>query len=446
MNSSARSGRSFGISISEIEEQVAGYFGVCSGGINLRCALQDLPLGPLSRLADAVAEVRAQRGRVFLFGNGGSYDNARAIAVLLREYGVEAKTPGHEDEYARVTRDRGYEQIFVEALERDAVSVRDVVVGISGSGNSANVVSALRAAQQRGARAFCLGGRDGGAMRRVCGDDCSVVVRNQCMEAIEDLHMFAAVWLGRQLSQPRQPEVVLRSVVSDFDRVISQASMPQLVRIAQGVLGTVERGSRVLVLGMSIGANHVMADWERGATNRLPIRGVSAPMIYSQNAAMATLNDDGHFALAHGLIKREPNENDFAVVFDLLTPSREISAVREIVRHASTPSVQVGGSGEIPVSGFERAEQDLIPAMVGHFVSASLREVLGRRFEVRPRADVQLAFPAGDKKLGREETEALESRLRTEGRLERDRVIVFNYGEVFDAADPAKYGIARVFY
>jgi hypothetical protein len=168
-------------------------------------------------------------------------------------------------------------------------------------------------------------------------------------------------------------------------------------------------------------------------------------MMFSQNAAMATLNDDGHFSLAHGLVKKDPTEKDYAIVFDVLTPSREISAAREVLQDSNTPFTQIGGAHGINLTAFPESEQDLFPALVGHLVSASLREALGRRFEVRP-IEVNVSFKEGDKKLGRQETLDFERDLRTKGQLDSDRVIVFNYGQVFSAAEPARFGMKRVFY
>lgn len=437
---------SFDIQRAELQNEVSHYLGLTPGGVNLRQALVDLPLEQVDALTQAILKARDQGARIFFMGNGGSHDNARALAYMCRRIGLEAKTPGREDDYPEVTLKSGYDQIFVDGLRADRVGANDVVIGISGSGNSANIVNALEEAKRLGAQAFCLGGRDGGKMAKVCGSDNSIVVKNMCMEAIEDLHVLAGIVSLRQVATGGTVTKAHASVLTDFDTVVNGKNLPSFVDVTEGVLKSIESGSRVLILGTSIGANHVMADWERGATNRLPIRGVSAPMMFSQNAAMATLNDDGHFSLAHGLVKKDPTAKDYAIVFDVLTPPREVSAVREVLQDSSTPFSQFGGAEGVNLGGFSESERDLIPAMVGHLVSASLREALGRRFEVKPMNDVRVTFQEGDKKLGRQETLALERELRTAGTLEHDRVIVFNYGQVFSAADPAKFGMKRVFY
>lgn len=438
---------SFGIERTELQSEVASYLGLASGGVNLRQALVALPLEPLQNLTKALLTARDVGGRVFFMGNGGSYDNARALAYMCRREGLDAKTPGSEDDYSAITLAQGYDQIFVAGLRADRVTAKDVVIGISGSGNSANVVLAIEEAAHLGAKVFCLGGRDGGKMAAVCGGATSVVVKNSCMEAIEDLHLLAgAVCLRALRSSAAAVEGAHAAVVADFDTVISEKSLAAFVDVAEAVLRSIETGSRVFILGTSIGANHVMADWERGATNRIPIRGVSAPMMFSQNAAMATLNDDGYFSVAHGLVKKDPTAKDYGIIFDVLTPGREISAVREVLQDAGTPFIQFGGAQGVVLGAFSEIERDIFPAMVGHIVSASLREALGRKFQVKARSDVAASFQPGDKKLERQATLELEHNLRAAGKLEADRVLVFNYGQVFSALDPAKYGMKRVFY
>jgi D-sedoheptulose 7-phosphate isomerase len=436
----------FDIQRAELHKEVSAYLGLTAGGVNLRQALLDLPLEQIDNLTQALLKTRDIGGRIFFMGNGGSHDNARSLAYMCRQAGLDAKTPGREDDYPAVTLQSGYDQIFAHGLRADRVGSTDVVIGISGSGNSSNIIKGLEEAKQRGAQAFCLGGRDGGKMAQVCGTDTSIVVKNSCMEAIEDLHILVGIVSLRQIAGTATVSKAHESVVADFDKVMCEKNLPSLVDVTEGVLKTIETGSRVLALGTSIGANHVTADWERGATNRLPIRGVSAPMMFSQNAAMATLNDDGHFSLAHGLVKKDPTAADYAIVFEVLTPPQEISAAREVLTEATTPFTQFGGSSGVDLGPFSECERDLFPVLVGHAVSASLREVLCRRFEVKPMNDVTVTFKPGDKKLSREETLKLESELREAGKLSNDRVVVFNYGQIFSATDPATFGMKRVFY
>ena len=102
----------------------------------------------LTLMRDEILRIREQGGRVFLYGNGGSFDNARLIAHLLSEAGINAQTPGDTKGYKNSTRRRGYEHIFVDALEAENFSPNDIAIGISGSGNSPNVLLAHEHAQR----------------------------------------------------------------------------------------------------------------------------------------------------------------------------------------------------------------------------------------------------------------------------------------------------------
>jgi D-sedoheptulose 7-phosphate isomerase len=64
----------------------------------------------------------------------------------------------------------------------------DVVIGISGSGNSVNVLKAIEHANRVGAVTIGLTGFDGGALNKIC--KASYVVPNICMQQVEDVHLL----------------------------------------------------------------------------------------------------------------------------------------------------------------------------------------------------------------------------------------------------------------
>lgn len=143
-----------------------------------------------SRLLDAYVENRT----VFLFGNGGSAALASHSACDL---GKGTAMPGRRrfrvlaltDNVSVLTawaNDTSYEEIFAEQL-RNFVEAGDVVLAISGSGNSGNVLKGLCAARQ--ARAYTIGltGFKGGKMKEMC--DLCLVVPSDNMQFIEDIHV-----------------------------------------------------------------------------------------------------------------------------------------------------------------------------------------------------------------------------------------------------------------
>jgi D-sedoheptulose 7-phosphate isomerase len=83
--------------------------------------------------------------------------------------------------------DASYDDVFVEQLRNYHVE-GSVVVGISASGNSKNVLNAVRFARENNSRTVGLSGFDGGQLHKLVDE--SVVVPSSCMAHIEDVHLM----------------------------------------------------------------------------------------------------------------------------------------------------------------------------------------------------------------------------------------------------------------
>jgi len=101
--------------------------------------------------------------------------------------------------------DSSYADAFAEQL-RNLARPGDLVIGISGSGNSSNVLNAVRYAHQIGATTIGLTGGQGGKLAGLV--DLAVIVPNACMEQIEDAHMFLEHALVSALRDRAQRERV----------------------------------------------------------------------------------------------------------------------------------------------------------------------------------------------------------------------------------------------
>ena len=142
-----------------------------------------------------VPMIRALRsgGKVLVCGNGGSAADAQHFAAelvgrfLLDRPGLAAiALTTNPSNVTSIGNDFGFEQIFsrqVEALARP----EDVVVGISTSGNSANVLEALTLAHGLGCATVGLAGNDGGALVGLC-DEC-VIVPTKDTPLIQECHI-----------------------------------------------------------------------------------------------------------------------------------------------------------------------------------------------------------------------------------------------------------------
>lgn len=127
----------------------------------------DANLERITRAAEILAESFKAGGKVFSCGNGGSHCDAMHFAEELtgryRENrpaypAIAISDPGH---LSCVGNDFGYDYVFsryVEGLGQPG----DILLGISTSGHSVNVLEALKAARQKGMRTIVLSGKDGG--------------------------------------------------------------------------------------------------------------------------------------------------------------------------------------------------------------------------------------------------------------------------------------------
>ena len=160
----------------------------------------------LQALADAIYE-RFQAGRtVFVCGNGGSGSNASHLAADLGKNSLDRKFL--DDPKARRLRivsltdniasilawgnDEGFERIFAEQL-KGLAQPGDLLVAISGSGNSPNVLRAVEWANANGIGTFGCTGYSGGALRKLARQCLHVPLDD--MGIVESIHLTAFHWI-----------------------------------------------------------------------------------------------------------------------------------------------------------------------------------------------------------------------------------------------------------
>jgi phosphoheptose isomerase len=128
---------------------------------------------PIVDAASAIAASLRAGGKLLAFGNGGSASDAQHLAAELvgrfekRERAALAAVALTADGgvLTSIANDQGFERVFTRQIEALA-RVGDVALGITTSGTSANVVSALEMARARGVQTIALTGCDGGAAGR----------------------------------------------------------------------------------------------------------------------------------------------------------------------------------------------------------------------------------------------------------------------------------------
>jgi D-sedoheptulose 7-phosphate isomerase len=139
--------------------------------------------------------------KILLCGNGGSASDAQHIAAeLTGRYKSERRgLPGialttDSSALTAISNDYGYDRVFdrqVEALAQKG----DLIIGITTSGNSQNVLNALTTGKALGCRTLGLSGKDGGKMNKVC--DLNIVVPSNDTPRIQEMHIL----IGHTLCQ-----------------------------------------------------------------------------------------------------------------------------------------------------------------------------------------------------------------------------------------------------
>lgn len=141
-----------------------------------------------------INETLLSGGKILLAGNGGSAADAQHIAAeLTGRYVKERKAlPAialtvDTSALTAISNDYGYERVFsrqIEALARP----NDLFIGISTSGNSANILKALESARSMGCKTIGLSGRDGGQMNELC--DMNIIVPDDVTARIQEMHIL----------------------------------------------------------------------------------------------------------------------------------------------------------------------------------------------------------------------------------------------------------------
>jgi D-sedoheptulose 7-phosphate isomerase len=132
--------------------------------------------------------------KILIFGNGGSAADAQHIAAELtgryksQRRGLPAiALTTDTSAMTAIANDFGYKNVFarqVEALANEG----DLLIGISTSGNSKNVLKALKLAKEIGCRSIGLSGNGGGAMSEVC--DLNIIVPSDDTPRIQEMHIL----------------------------------------------------------------------------------------------------------------------------------------------------------------------------------------------------------------------------------------------------------------
>ncbi|MDX8389406.1 MAG: SIS domain-containing protein [Mariprofundaceae bacterium] len=152
---------------------------------------------PLETAASLICKTLQTKGKVLLCGNGGSASDAQHFAAeLVNRFhhdrpGLAAIALTHDSSViTSIANDSSFESIFsrqVEALGQD----NDLLIAISTSGNSANVVAAAEAAGKIGMAVIAFTGHDGGSLAAHAAISCHIHIPHPSTARVQEMHITA---------------------------------------------------------------------------------------------------------------------------------------------------------------------------------------------------------------------------------------------------------------
>lgn len=170
----------------------------------LKEALDNLDRGDILELARVLENARQNGNKVFIFGNGGSGSTASHFACdinkgvslgLTKRHRIIALTDNIPTMLA-YSNDLSFDDVFVEQL-KNFLEPGDLVIGISGSGNSKNVIKAIEYANEKNNLTIGFTGFGGGKLRQI--SKLTVNANKNDMQISEDIHMILVHLLMKML-------------------------------------------------------------------------------------------------------------------------------------------------------------------------------------------------------------------------------------------------------
>ena len=162
---------------------------------HLQTAISTLPIDRIKKVVEILLEAYRDEKRVFIIGNGGSAATASHFACDLGkgticEGGKRFKVISLTDNIPLMTawaNDSGYDHIFKEQLE-NLLEIGDVVIGISASGNSKNILDAIEYANSKDCITIGFTGFNGGKLSNMV-EEC-IIAKSDRYGPVEDIHLI----------------------------------------------------------------------------------------------------------------------------------------------------------------------------------------------------------------------------------------------------------------
>lgn len=164
----------------------------------------------LDRVSETIANIFSNGGKVLICGNGGSHADALHFAEEFTgrfckdRRALPAIALGEATHVTCTSNDYGFDHIFSRGVEAFGKK-GDLLIGLSTSGNSSNILKAFEAAQKQGLVTAAFTGKDGGKMKGLC--DFEWIVEGKTSDRIQEVHMTALHILIEAVERRMFPEL-----------------------------------------------------------------------------------------------------------------------------------------------------------------------------------------------------------------------------------------------
>lgn len=185
----------------------------------LQFTMSQLPLQGIIEVIEVLQQARKRGSQVFIMGNGGSASTASHFVCDLAKNTRRPGSPdfrviGLSDNMAMLSayaNDEGYENVFSQQL-MSLIRPGDVVIAISASGNSQNVINAMQEAQKHNATLIGFTGFDGGRLGQMV--NIHLHVDSTLIEHVEDVHLILQHIIVKSIKEQLPTEANMTTSIS----------------------------------------------------------------------------------------------------------------------------------------------------------------------------------------------------------------------------------------
>ena len=179
----------------------------------LKKTLDEISLEKVEKVVEIIYEAYREGKQVFIMGNGGSAATASHFACDLSKGTIvegkdRFKVISLNDNMSLITalsNDFGYDRVFIEQL-MNLISEKDVVIGITASGNSENILQAVDYARTKGAITLGFIGFGGGKLKEMVNEH--ITVSSVSYEQVENIHLVLSHAIAKYFRERFERELL----------------------------------------------------------------------------------------------------------------------------------------------------------------------------------------------------------------------------------------------